>query len=211
MKTLLVFGASRGVGRHAVEQALAEGRRVVALLRKPETQAELTALGAEVVPGDALNLAAGEAACHQAGTDAEVLSTLGSFGADQPVDYLGNRHVADAMATCGLRRLLLVTSLGCGDSWPTLSPRSRAAFGGSVREKTLAEAWLMTSSLDYTIVRPGGLRNGPALGNGQLSQHQEVHGFVRRADVAATALSLLAKPDSIGQIYALIDPNCPPN
>jgi len=103
------------------------------------------ALGVEVVIGDALDPQAVAQACRLADRDARVVSTLGSFRQSAPVDYQGNRHVIDEMERAGLSRLLLVTSLGCGDSWQYLPERARAAFGHEVRLKSLAESWLQTS------------------------------------------------------------------
>ncbi|WP_042031809.1 NAD(P)-dependent oxidoreductase, partial [Aeromonas jandaei] len=114
MPTTLIFGASRGLGRAFTHHALAEGHRVVALVRSPEMATELGALGVDVIEGDALDPAAVQQACARAGQDAQVVSTLGSFRQAAPVDYQGNRHVIDAMEQAGLKRLLLVTSLGCG-------------------------------------------------------------------------------------------------
>lgn len=206
MPTTLIFGASRGLGRAFTHHALNEGHRVVALVRSPEMATELRALGALVIEGDALDLAAVQQACIAAGQDAQVVSTLGSFRQTAPVDYQGNRHVIDAMEQAGLKRLLLVTSLGCGDSWQYLPERARAAFGHEVRLKSLAESWLQTSCLAWTILRPAGLQDGEATGRAEQSQGKEVHGLVRRADVAAQGLRLLADDTAVGQIYAIGDP-----
>ncbi|MGY3878547.1 NAD(P)-dependent oxidoreductase [Aeromonas enteropelogenes] len=206
MPTTLIFGASRGLGRAFTDHALHAGHRVVVLVRSPEMAAELRTLGVDVVEGDALDMSAVARACTLAGKDAHVVSTLGSFRQHEPVDYLGNRHVIDAMEQQGLRRLLLVTSLGCGDSWQYLPERARAAFGHEVRLKSLAESWLQTSELAWTIVRPAGLQDGEATGLAELSQGREVHGLVRRADVAAQGLRLLFDKDAVGQIYAIADP-----
>ena len=206
MPTTLIFGASRGLGRAFTHHALSQGHRVVALVRNPEMAMELGELGVEVIEGDALDLAAVQQACVLAGQDAQVVSTLGSFRQAAPVDYQGNRHVIDAMEQAGLKRLLLVTSLGCGDSWQYLPERARAAFGHEVRLKSLAESWLQTSALAWTILRPAGLQDGDATGRAELSQGKEVHGLVRRADVAAQGLHLLADETSVGQIYAIGDP-----
>ncbi|BCS49088.1 hypothetical protein JUNP479_1782 [Aeromonas jandaei] len=206
MPTTLIFGASRGLGRAFTHHALNKGHRVVALVRSPEMATELEALGVEVIEGDALDPAAVQQACIAAGQDAQVVSTLGSFRQVVPVDYQGNRHVIDAMEQAGLKRLLLVTSLGCGDSWQYLPQRARAAFGHEVRLKSLAESWLQTSSLAWTILRPAGLLDGDASDRAELSQGKEVHGLVRRADVAAQGLRLLADETAVGQIYAIGDP-----
>lgn len=152
MPTTLIFGASRGLGRAFTDHALQLGHRVVALVRHADMASELHTLGVEVVIGDALDPLAVAQACRLAGRDARVVSTLGSFRQSAPVDYQGNRHVIDEMERAGLSRLLLVTSLGCGDSWQYLPERARAAFGHEVRLKSLAESWLQTSTLEWTIL-----------------------------------------------------------
>lgn len=106
--------------------------------------------------------------------------------------------------------MILVTSLGCGDSWPFLSSRAKAAFGQAVREKSLAESWLQTSRLDYAILRPGGLLNGAATGQAQRIQAQECHGFVMRADVAKHIHELATAPALNNQIYSLVEPGLKP-
>lgn len=207
MSTTLIFGASRGLGRAFTDHALRQGHRVVALVRSPEMAAELQGLGVEVVAGDALDPVAVTQACTLAGSEAQVVSTLGSFRQSQPVDYQGNRQVIDAMEQAGLKRLLLVTSLGCGDSWQYLPERARVAFGHEVRLKSLAESWLQTSALSWTILRPAGLQDGEATGQAVLSQGEEVHGLVRRQDVALQGLQLLTNEQAIGQVYAIGDPH----
>lgn len=206
MPTTLIFGASRGLGRAFTHCALSQGHRVVALVRNPEMAAELRTLGVEVVEGDALDLEAVAQACRLAGHEAGVVSTLGSFRQPEPIDYLGNRHVIDEMEQAGLTRLLLVTSLGCGDSWQYLPERARAAFGHEVRLKSLAESWLQSSALSWTILRPAGLQDGDATGQAELSQGKEMHGLVRRQDVAAQGLRLLVDGTAQGNIYAISDP-----
>lgn len=207
MPTTLIFGASRGLGRAFTQQALLLGHRVVALVRHVDMATELQALGVEVVIGDALDPQAVAQACLLAGSGALVVSTLGSFRQVDPVDYLGNRQVVDEMERAGLRRLLLVTSLGCGDSWQYLPERARVAFGHEVRLKSLAESWLQTSTLDWTILRPAGLQDGEACGQAVLSQGEEVHGLVRPQDVAIRGLRLLTDQEACGQIYAIADPS----
>ncbi len=158
-----------------------------------------------VIPGDACDPEAVAGACAAAGREAQIISTLGGEH-----DYLANRTIIDAAEQAGLSRMILVTSLGCGDSWVWLSARARAAFGQSVREKSLAEIWLQTSSLDFAILRPGGLLNTPATGQASRIQHRECHGFVARADVASHIGDLANSPALNRQIYSLVDPDLKP-
>ncbi|QKJ88611.1 anaerobilin reductase [Paramixta manurensis] len=202
MQTWLLFGAGgQGVGACVLELAQQEARPVVALVRNTEAVQRLSARGVKVIQGDACDPAAVERVCQLAGSAAAIISTLG--GTD---DYLAHRTVIDSAVNHAISRMVMVTSLGCGDSWPTLSPRAKAAFGAAVREKSLAEVWLQTSPLDYAILRPGGLLNGESSGNARCYQQQEVHGMVNRQDVALTIQALLEQPRLNNQVYSLVDP-----
>lgn len=206
MSPWLIFGAGgKGVGALTVALALAENRPVVALVRTPEAAARLKAKGVQVFIGDACESHVVAQACQAAGNEATVISTMG--GAQ---DYLAHRTVIDEAEKAGIRRMIFVTSLGCGDSWPFLSARAKTAFGQPVREKSLAESWLQTSTLDYAILRPGGLLSGDATGKAQCFQQQEVHGFVQRADVAAHIQTLASASSLNQQIYSLVEPELKP-
>ena len=206
MTPWLLFGAGgSGVGANTLERALAEQRPALAVVRNPQAAAELQKRGVQVFNGDACDAGVVASACRAAGTDALLISSMGGTQ-----DYLAHRTVIDEAEKAGIRRMILVTSLGCGDGWPFLSPRAKAAFGQAVREKTLAESWLQTSQLDYAILRPGGLLNGDATGKAQRFQQQECHGFVRRADVAIHIAELARMPALNKQIYSLVDPELKP-
>lgn len=206
MNPWLIFGAGgKGVGALTLALALAENRPVFAVVRNPDAADRLAAQGVSVFTGDACDAQCVAQACNAAGAAATVISTIG--GAH---DYLAHRTVIDEAGKAGISRMILVTSLGCGDSWPFLSARAKAAFGQAVREKSLAESWLQTSPLDYAIVRPGGLLSGEATGNAELRQQQEVHGFVQRADVAAHLQALARAPALNQQVYSLVEPDLKP-
>lgn len=206
MSRFLLFGAGRGLGLATTRHLLAQEHEVHALVRCPIQAAELAAMGVSVTPGDALDGEAVAMACEGAGEEALVISTLGSFHAARPVDFEGNRLVIDTLERCGLSRMLLVTSLGCGDSWHSLPERARAVFGHEVRLKSLAESWLQSSSLAWTILRPAGLQDGEPTGHARLApQGEELHGLVRRSDVARLAHTLVQDPQHIGRIYGCVD------
>nr|WP_314266638.1 NAD(P)H-binding protein [uncultured Moellerella sp.] len=202
MAPWLIFGAGgQGVGAMIASLAFAEKRPVIAVVRNQEAADKLSALGAQVFIGDACDEAVVLAACQAAGSLATVISTMGGSQ-----DYLAHRTVIACVEKSALSRMILVTSLGCGDSWQYLSPRARAAFGQAVREKSLAESWLQTSQLDFTILRPGGLLYGDATGKAIRQQNEEVHGLVMRADVAEHVYQLALQPELKKQIYSLIQP-----
>jgi len=206
MSSWLIFGAGgKGVGSHIARRALEAGQPLVAVVRREEAAKSLRDKGAKVLIGDACDEAVVSEACRLAGPDATLISTMG--GAQE---YLAHRMVINCAEKAGIRRMILVTSLGCGDSWPYLSPRSKAAFGQAVREKSLAESWLQTSTLDFAILRPGGLLNGPSTGKAVLSQADEVHGLVMREDVAIAVIRLAHTSRLKNQIYSIVEPGLKP-
>lgn len=206
MTPWLIFGAGgKGVGLLTALQALEASQQVIAVVRKEEAAHVLRAKGATVLVGDACDENIVTQACQLAGTGTTVISTMGGTQ-----DYLAHRTVIDCAEQAGISRMVLVTSLGCGDSWAYLSPRYRAAFGQAVREKSLAESWLQTSTLDFAILRPGGLLHGEPTGKAQCYQADDIHGLVRRADVAAEVVKLASSPALNNQIYSIVEPNLKP-
>lgn len=206
MKAIVIFGASSGLGLAAVRYFSDQDIPVIGVARNPEKEPDLKSLCQTLITCDATDKQSVEEAVGQLPKDTVVLSTMGSFRSDNPVDYIGHRYLVDALELNGIRRFVLVTSLGCGDSWQYLSDRAKAGFGGAVREKSLAEAWLSSSSLDYTILRPGGLKDGDVTEQGELSQQIEVHGAIHRSEVARILHQLITNDESIGQIYQCVDP-----
>lgn len=203
MAPWLLFGAGgKGVGNMIAQLAIANQQQLVVVVRNTEAAEKLSLQGVRVFVGDACDEAVVTAACEAAGAGATVISTMGGSQ-----DYLANRTVIDCAEQAGISRMVLVTSLGCGDSWQYLSLRSKAAFGQAVREKSLAESWLQTSSLDFAIIRPGGLLHGEATGKSILQQNIEAHGLVMRADVAAQVYQLARQPELKKQIFSLIQPD----
>ena len=107
---LTVFGATGSVDRHVIDQALAQGHRVTAFTRRPESIEP--AAGLDVSVGDVLDPAAVRAAIE--GRDA-VIVALGD-GRLGGVREAGTRTVVEAMTDLGVRRLVCQSTLGAGDS-----------------------------------------------------------------------------------------------
>ncbi|MGD1469532.1 SDR family NAD(P)-dependent oxidoreductase [Vibrio harveyi] len=206
MKRVVIWGASSGLGLAIAQYFADKGTQVIGVARNPDKNPELKTICHSTFTCDATVAAEVNAVVEQLNQDDIIISTMGSFRADIPVDYLGHCHLIDAACHASLKRFVLVTSLGCGASWQYLSERSKAGFGGVVREKSLAEAWLQTSDLDYTIIRPGGLKDGDVTGNGVLVEPKEVHGLVYRQEVARLIFDMLEDGKGSGEIFHCVDP-----
>jgi len=186
---------------------------VVAMARPQAAVEALAEAGCQVLRGSALEAAevnATVAAFAAAGTGAAAcVSTMGGGPPGRSADFLGNAQVVDALAAAGLRRLVLVTSLGAGDSRASASPRLLTAIGPVLEEKTRAEQHAAAADLALTVVRPARLLAGPATGQARLIEDPSVHGRINRVDLAGLLLACLEDAASIGRTYSAVDPSLP--
>lgn len=196
---LLVFGATGGTGRELVRQALAQRHTITAFVRDA-AKLGTGGAGLKVVEGDVLDGTAVERVVP--GHDG-VLSALGAPALKTgTVRSQGTRNIVLAMEKGGVRRLICQTSLGYGDSRAVLDATPlhfkylvvpfllRKGFA----DHKLQEDYIKRSKLDWIIVRPGNLTDGPRTGAYR-------HGFdvtdptlkveVSRADVADFMLKQL--------------------
>ena len=204
----LLFGASRNTGLEVARILRTRGDRVTAFVRPSSDRSALEAIGAEFVVGDALQMDTVEASFRQ-GPYQAVVTTIGCFGCDPIPDFEANRNIIDAAKVAGVERLLLVTSIGAGDSKPVTPWVSRMALKKILPLKDQAEAHLIASDLDYTIIRPGGLSASTPSGRGLLSENPGTFGYIHRADLAALMVGCLDDPRSIGKTLAAIDSQRP--
>ena len=213
MAKILVMGASRGVGLETVRAALAAGHEVRALARAaafiPVENPRL-----EKMAGDALDSPVVERALQTADG---VIQTL---GISSPATLIGGttlfsratRVLVDAMKFKGVKRLVAVTGLGAGDS----RGRGGVLYDSLVfplvlkrvyDDKDVQEQIIKSSSLDWTIVRPGLLRDGPATGRVRalVDPTSWRMGLVRRADVAAFLVAEFESRAFVGRTPLLIE------
>ncbi|ASC73230.1 3 beta-hydroxysteroid dehydrogenase/Delta 5--_4-isomerase [Halomicronema hongdechloris C2206] len=205
---LLIFGATGGVGRQLVDQALAQGHRVTAFARTPDKLA-VQHPNLAVFQGDVMDLPTVQQAVQ--GQDA-VICILGSGQKlTGTVRSQGTRHIVQAMEQSGIRRFICQTTLGAGESWGSLNVYWKTVMFGLILRNVFAdherqEQTVQNSHLDWTIVRPGAFVAGPRTG-------QYRHGFpgtdkssqlkISRADVADFILQQLGSEAYLHQAASL--------
>lgn len=203
---IAVFGATGGVGRQVVEQALDASHAVTALARNPQ-KLGLTDSRLVVVTGDVLDAARVEETLQ--GADAVVVS-LGNTSPNP--DYIvsqGTQVIVAAMKRLEQpRRIVVVSSIGVGDSKDQVPFAFKLLMMSVLRkpmeDKERQEALVKASDLDWTIVRPGGLTDGPATGVYQVGTDGKVQaGQIARADVAAFVLKQLDDDTYVRQTPAI--------
>jgi uncharacterized protein YbjT (DUF2867 family) len=206
---ILVVGASGGTGRLLVSQALDAGHVVTAFVRDA-ARLPLTHAALRVAVGDAMHR--DSFGPFMAGQDA-ILCTLGAKpeGDDAhrgqpgvPVCSVGTRHLIEAMRSAGMRRLVVESSAPCGESaatgrWP--APWIvRTVLREVMADKEIQEAAVRASGLDWTIIRPVKMTNGPRTDRVRVGADLRwgITSKVSRADVAAVMLRTVAAGDTIG-------------
>lgn len=187
---ITVLGATGTVGRVVVEQALADGHQVVALVRDASRvdPAHRDHAGLELVTGDATDH--DDVACAVKGSDAVVVA-LGA-GRGGGVREAGTRAAVAAMRETGVDRLVCVSTLGAGDSRANLDFVWKRVMFGLVLRKAYAdhqrqEQVVRDSGLSWTLVRPGAFTDGPRTGDYRHGFGPDARGLalkISRADVA---------------------------
>lgn len=200
--TVLVAGATGGTGREVVALALARGFAVRALVRDEAKARALFGDRVNYVVADVRDGAALPAAV--AGAD-YVICVLGSNSRREPdnkpemIDYGAVKALAENAKVAGVRQFVLQSSMGVTDPDHMLN----RILDNVLIWKKRGEDALRASGVPYTIVRPGGLRDGPA-GEGGLNVMQgdpKVMGQVARADVAAILVNALGRKDALGKTF----------
>ena len=204
---ILVIGATGPTGRELVAQGMALGHQITAAVRKPES-ADLPP-GTNVVRADVTDAASLAAAV--AGQDA-VVSSLGTKAFRKPTTLFsqGTTNLLAAMKQFGVRRLVCITGIGAGDS---------KGHGGFLydriiqpllleeiyQDKDRQETIVRQSGLDWTLVRPGRLTNGPQTGRfRELSDLDGITvGKISRSDVAGFILAPLEDRNTFARTITL--------
>ena len=204
---VVVLGATGGTGRLLVEQAIDRGHEVVAYVRRPDALSPRP--GLDVVRGQLTDEPALTAAMAGAGA---VLCAIGPTGVK---DLLGTDLmrrslpvVAAAMTAAGVRRLVLLSAYGVGDTARSASLTARLTFRTAVRalyrDKREAEERLAATGLDVTTVHPTMLTNGetgeaPVVRDATTVGHVSGMPKVSRAALATAMLDAAEDPATVGR------------
>ena len=188
---ILIMGATSGIGALAVEEAVGRGLPVRAFARGADklTSSELV----EPVAGDA------RSADDVAGALKGVRAVIIALGIKERPSMLWEEEtlfsettevLLAAMKNSDVRRLIVVTGFGAGRSRRAMSRIERmghrAVLGKVYADKDRQEEMILQSDLDWTIVRPVILTNGPKTGRARVLRDPKTwrNGLVPRRDVA---------------------------
>ncbi|HWR36864.1 MAG TPA: SDR family oxidoreductase [Clostridia bacterium] len=203
---LVIFGATGPTGLALTQQALHAGHEVTALARNP-ARMTIAHPKLRIVQGDVLD----PPAVEQVVIGAEaVLSCLGvkPFAGKQ-VQSRAGRHIVSAMQKHGVRRFIMESAYGVAESRSLASPALRAMISvflsWTYNDKEVEEAEIKASGLDWTIIRPTALRNGPRTGKYRVGDDLclGLGTWINRADVADFMLKQLTSTEWVRRTPAI--------
>jgi putative NADH-flavin reductase len=218
---ITVFAATGGIGRCVLDQALAAGHEVTAVVRDPSKVPP----GVHTVRADLSTVEPGTLETAVGGADA-VLSGLGPRNARQAnaITSAGTKAIIGAMKATGARRIVVVSAAPVSTT-PTpehpnpprhdpgegfvmrnlLTPIIRRVLHDHYVDLAIMEEALRSSGLDWTSVRPPKLTDKAMTGQYRLAYEQNIRGgsTISRADVAHYMLACLDDPRSIGHCVGI--------
>lgn len=187
----------------------ARGDEVVGIIRNPAQAADLAEQGATALVIDLEKADVDTLVRELAGANAVVFAAGAGPGSGaarkDTVDRAAAELLIAAAETAGVRRYLLISSLGASDDPP---PSTDEVFAAYLRAKAASETALRESDLDWTILRPGRLTDEPGTGKVRLARTVR-RGSVSRDDVAAVLTALLDEPRTIGRTLEIVGGDVP--
>lgn len=160
---VLIVGAHGQIGQHLVDELKAEGKHTpIAFVRKEEQVNEFKEKDVEARLGN-LEDSVVDIKERMNDIDAVVFAagSGGSTGYDKTllIDLDGAVKVIEATKASGIDRFVMVSAFGADDR-----DRWNEDMKPYFVAKHFADMWLMDSSLNYTVVRPGMLENEESIG-----------------------------------------------
>lgn len=208
---IAVFGASGKTGIKAVEQALAKGYEVKALVRNPQ-KITLSDEKLSIIQGDVTDMASVEEAVD--GVDG-VLVALGA-SPDMQSDIVmeqGTKNIIDAMKKHGVKRIIVQSSYAMSGEDEGIQFMKQMGMEdeqiGMIKplldDKKKQTEVVINSGLEYVLARPLMLTDGEKTGEYRIGEDIEVKqgDSISRADVADFMLKALTDNTYLGKIVTL--------
>ena len=202
---VVIVGGHGKIGLRLVKLLADRGDSPRGIIRKTEQAHDLEEIGAEPIVLDIENV--DDISDALAGADAVVFAAGAGPGSGparkRTVDYGGAVKLAEGSIAKGIRRYVMVSSIGSNrpETWSDqMRPYQEA--------KAEADKFVIEADLDYTIIRPGGLTDDPGTGKVQIAERVE-YGTVTRDDVAAVIAECLVADNTIGKAFDLLNDGTP--
>jgi uncharacterized protein YbjT (DUF2867 family) len=206
---VLVAGAHGKTARRLVRMLAQDGHEVRGLVRKEEQMPDVEADGAEPVLVD-LEEEEVEGAVGRAveGCDAVIFAAGAGPGSGaarkETMDYGGAVKLVEAAERRGVRRYLMLSSMGAGNPEGGSEAMQPYLFA-----KAHADERLQESGLDFTIIRPGSLTDEEGTGRIEAAETLGRRGEISRDDVARTFAEALEMTNTYHKAFEILSGDAP--
>ena len=202
---VLIAGGHGKIARHLLRLLAEQGHHARGLIRNSDHAPDLERIGAVPVLCD---LEHDDPRPHVGTADAIVFAAGAGPGSGaerkRTVDYGGAVKLIEAAEELGVARYLIVSSMGADD--PASASEAMRPYQQAKHD---ADEALAGSSLDWTIVRPGGLTDEPGSGRVAIAERLGRFGQVPREDVALVLLECLGAGDTIRKTFEVLEGDVP--
>ncbi|MGB5713727.1 MAG: SDR family oxidoreductase [Waterburya sp.] len=191
---VLVAGATGKTGRQIVRQLIDKGFPVIALVRDQAKAKAILPTTTKLIVGDVLQPETFESALADCSVLICATGASPSFDPTGPykVDFQGTKNLVDAAKKQNIEHFILVSSLCVSKFFHPLN-----LFWLILYWKKQAENYIQSSSIDYTIVRPGGLKDEDNSDNIIMSKADSLfEGSIPRPKVAQVCVEALLQPQA---------------
>jgi uncharacterized protein YbjT (DUF2867 family) len=200
---VVVAGAGGRAGRCVVLELVKRGYRVRAISRQTPVQAQS---GVEYVQADLSSVASLEKTMEGAQF---VISAIGSKkpfskAENDKIDNMGNQNLARAAKAKGLKQIVVISSIGTGNSRDAISCIYKMLMTPVLRAKEKSEAFIQSFGIDYTIIRPGGYTEKDMSDEVAICEEGKITGLVRREQIARVCVDALEKPAMKNRTFEVV-------
>ncbi|MEI6125548.1 MAG: SDR family oxidoreductase [Pseudomonadota bacterium] len=202
-----VAGATGRTGSLIVKELLQRGYKVRALVRSAAQAAWLQEFGAEIAEAD---IASPDSLVRAVAGADFLISALGSRkpfsrGENNSVDNLGNQNLAKAAQQKAMKHIVVVSSIGAGNSRSALNGIFRLLMGPVLKMKEKSEAFIRSCGVAFTIIRPGGLSDKDLSGEAAFGEGGKITGMVSRKVIAKVCVDALSNAAMKNRVLEVVD------
>ena len=199
-----VLGASGRTGIYVIQELQSRDSNIRAFSRNIEKAKENVSGDFEWVYADVTKPETLTVALQ--GVDI-LISTIGSTGGDNSelIDYQGSINFVEAAKESGVKHIIYMSSIGAGGAENFSTVILNLVTDKAMKWKSLGEEYIRNSSINFTIVRPGGLRGDPGALGIKLAQGDQIIGWIPRGDVASVLVESIYNPDALNKTFEVIN------
>lgn len=203
LSDLLIVGANRGLGYELASELSDKATNLTATFNTycpPTLAAIATVHRLDAMDIETVNKLITNVVPHT------IISCIGgSVEKGEYPDNQGNKNLIDAAIQAGVKRFIMISALGAGDSEGSVPFQVMDTMRPLLLEKSHAEVYLRGKQLQSVILRPGPLVDGEPSGNAVTTEGTKCYGTVSRKDMAKVIVQVLQTDKAIGKTLHVVD------